>query len=89
MSQHASLPISQFSYTSSAHSHIGKGLNNGQEALSECVISQKQSKLKEKKILEAVKAYRAEKAKLGTQKGVCVIAKEHGIGKCNKTIINR
>jgi hypothetical protein len=59
------------------------------KALSERVKSQKQSKLKEKKILEAVEAYRAEQAKPGTQKGVRVIAKEHGIEKCYKTIINR
>jgi hypothetical protein len=59
------------------------------KALSERVKSQKQSKLKEKKILEAVEAYRAEQAKPGTQKGVRAIAKEHGIEKCYKTIINR
>jgi hypothetical protein len=59
------------------------------KALSECVKSQKQSKLKEKKILEAVEAYRAEQAKPGTQKGVHTISKEHGIEKCYKIIINR
>jgi hypothetical protein len=59
------------------------------KALSEHVKSQKQSKLKEKMILGAVEAYRIEQAKLGTQKGVCTIAKEHGIEKCYKTIINR
>jgi hypothetical protein len=59
------------------------------KALSERVKSQKQSKLKEQKILEAVEAYRAKQAKPGTQKGVCAIAKEHGIETCYKTIINR
>ena len=36
-----------------------------------------------------MEAYRAEQAKLGTQKGVCIIVKEHGIEKYCKTIINR
>jgi hypothetical protein len=59
------------------------------KALSERVKCQKQSKLKEKRILEAVEAYRAEQAKPGTRKRVCAIAKEHGIEKCYKTITNR
>ena len=49
------------------------------KALSEHVKSQKQSKLREKRILEAVEAYRAEQAN----------AKEHGIERCYKTITNR
>ena len=57
--------------------------------LSECVKNQKQSKLKEEKILAAVDAYKAEQAKPCPQKGVRTIAKEHGIEKCYKTIINR
>lgn len=59
------------------------------KALSERIKCQKQSKLKEKRILEAVEAYRAEQAKPGTRKGVCAIVKEHGIEKCYKTITNR
>jgi hypothetical protein len=57
--------------------------------LSECVKSQKQSKLKEERILAAVDAYKAEQAKPRPHKGVRAIAKEHGIEKCYKTIINR
>lgn len=59
------------------------------KALSEHVKSQKQSAIKEEKILWAVEAYWAELAKPGPQMGVCIIAKEHDIEKCYKTIINR
>ena len=59
------------------------------EALSECVKCQKQSKLKEEKISQVVEAYRAEQAKPEPQKGVCAIAKAHGIENSYKTIINR
>ena len=48
--------------------------------LSERVKSQQRSKLKEKNILDAVEAYRAEQAK-PYPKGVRTIAKEHGIEK--------
>src|SRR5882724_7581005 len=57
--------------------------------LSEHVKSQKQSRLQEIKIKQAVEAYRAELKKTGPQKGVHTIAKEHGIEKCYKTILNR
>jgi len=57
--------------------------------LSERVKSQKQSKLKEERILAAVDAYKAEQAKPRPHKGVRAIAKEYGIEKCYKTIINR
>src|SRR5882762_2717363 len=59
------------------------------KALSERVKSQKQSTIKEEKILQAVEAYRAELAKSGRQKGVRTIAKEHGIENRYKTILNR
>ena len=59
------------------------------KALSECVKCQKRSKLKEEKISQAVEAYRAEQAKPKPQKGVCTIAKAHGIENSYKTIINR
>lgn len=39
--------------------------------------------------MAAVDAYKAEQAKPCPQKGVRAIAKEHGIEKCYKTIINR
>jgi len=57
--------------------------------LSEHVKCQKQSRLQEIKIKQAVKAYRAELKKTGPQKGVHTSAKEHGIEKCYKTILNR
>ena len=59
------------------------------KALSERVKSQKQSKLKEAQISRAVEDYRAEQSKPEPRKGVRVIAKEHGIEKLYKTIINR
>jgi hypothetical protein len=57
--------------------------------LSKCIKCQKQSRLREKKIKQAVEAYRAELKKTGPQKGVRTIAKEHDIEKCYKTILNR
>ena len=59
------------------------------KALSKHVKRQDDSKLKEEKILQAVEAYRVEQTKLEPQKGVCTIAKEYGIEKAYKTIINR
>ena len=59
------------------------------KALSKHVKRQDDSKLKEEKILQAVEAYRVEQTKPEPQKGVCTIAKEYGIEKAYKTIINR
>ena len=59
------------------------------EALSEHVKSQNDKKLKEEKILQAVEAYRVKQAKSEPQKGAHTIAKEYGVEKAYKTIINR
>jgi hypothetical protein len=59
------------------------------KALSERIKNQKQSRLKEVRISRAVEDYRAELSKPDPQKRACTIAKEHGIEKSYKTIINR
>ena len=59
------------------------------KALSKRIKNQKQSRLKEARISRAVEDYRAELSKPDPQKGARTIAKEHGIEKSYKTIINR
>ena len=65
------------------------GLYMPYKALSERVKRQDDSKLKEEKILQAVEAYRVEQTKPEPQKGARTIAKEYGVEKAYKTIINR
>jgi hypothetical protein len=59
------------------------------KALSERVKSQNDSKLKEERISRAVEAYRVEQAKPEPRKGARTIAKEYGVEKAYRTIINR
>ena len=59
------------------------------KALSKRVKRQDDSKLKEEKILQAVEAYRVEQTKPEPRKGARTIAKEYGVEKAYKTIINR
>ena len=59
------------------------------KSLSEHIKSQNDKKLKEEKISQAVDTYRVEQAKSESQKGAHTIAKEYGVEKAYKTIINR
>jgi hypothetical protein len=59
------------------------------KAISKRVKSQNDNKLKEEKIKQAVEAHTVEQAKPEPQKGARAIAKEYGVEKAYKTIINR
>jgi hypothetical protein len=84
-----SAPNTRFSLTSSTSFANSKELYMPYKALYKHVKRQDDSKLKEEKILQAVEASRVEQTKPEPQKGACTIAKEYGVEKAYKKIINR
>ena len=89
MLQHTSLHLSAHPSVSNYLTYTLLCILMPYKTLSEHVKNQKQSRLKEMQILQAVEDYRAELSKPDQQKGAHAIAKEHGMEKSYKTIINR
>ena len=78
--------LDQFNLTIPAH----PGFSMPNKALSEHVKALKKGKLKEQKLQAAVAAYQREQESPSLpRKGACTLAKEHGIPKQYKSIMNR